>query len=146
LGESDGGAEQILELCCNLDDMTPEALGFAQERLLEAGALDVYTVSIGMKKNRPAVQLCCLCREEMRQDMVGLMFRHTTTLGIREATYRRYTLSRTERTVETAHGTVHIKTASGWGVAREKAEYEDLARIARQTGMSIDAVLEELQS
>ena len=66
LGRSDAQPEQIVELCCNLDDMTPEDVGFAMERLFDAGALDVWTVPIGMKKNRPAVLLTCMCREETR--------------------------------------------------------------------------------
>ncbi len=72
-----------MKLSCNLDDTTPEAVGFAMERLLEAGALDAFTQAIGMKKNRPGVMLTCLCREEDREKMLSLLFAHTTTLGVR---------------------------------------------------------------
>jgi hypothetical protein len=81
--------------------------------------------------------LTCLCREEQREEMVRLLFLHTTTLGVRENVCSRYTLARTEETVATACGEVHIKRASGWGVSRGKPEYEDLARIARERGVSL---------
>ncbi|MEG2008213.1 MAG: nickel pincer cofactor biosynthesis protein LarC [Oscillospiraceae bacterium] len=132
LGESEGAAERVAELSCNLDDMTPEAIGFAMERLLEGGALDVCTIPIGMKKNRPGVQLCCMCRESESEKFRALMFRHTTTLGLRESLTARYTLCRSERTEETSFGPVRVKSAVFEGISREKAEYDDLSRIARE--------------
>ena len=81
---------EVLMLACNLDDMTAEAIGFCMERLLEAGALDVYTTPIGMKKNRPGTLLTCLCRAEQREDMLRCLFRHTTTLGVRRPRSARY--------------------------------------------------------
>lgn len=140
LGETQETGETVAELCCNLDDMTPEALGFAQERLWKAGALDVSTIAVGMKKNRPGVMLICMCREEDREKMISLLFAHTTTLGVRERLCNRYTLSRSQRTVETEYGPVRVKESAGWGVVREKPEYEDLARIARQENMTLDQV------
>lgn len=142
LGETLAGAEDVVELCCNLDDCTPEELGFAQEILMESGALDVYTTAIGMKKCRPGVMLTCMCRRQQVDEMKGLLFRHTTTLGIREYTCSRTTLRRDCREVETEFGTVRRKEASGWGVSREKLEYEDLARIARERGCSLREVRE----
>ena len=124
--------DTVTELACNLDDMTAEAIGFAMGRLLEAGALDVYTMPIGMKKNRPGTMLCALCRETDRETVVQALFRHTTTLGVRETPHRRYTLSRREEVVETPFGPVRKKRSTGWGISREKYEYEDLARIARE--------------
>ena len=97
-----------------------------------------------MKKSRPGVLLTVLCRVEQRGEMLRQIFRHTTTLGIRETVCKRYTLDRSERTVETPHGSVRIKSASGYGVHREKPEYEDLARITRETGCSIREVLDKL--
>ena len=134
----------MAELRCNLDDMTPEAVGFAQECLREAGALEVYTTPVSMKKDRPGVVLTVLCREEDREKLVRLLFAHTTTLGVRENLCSRYTLERSQRTVETKYGPVRIKTSSGWGVRREKAEYDDLARIAREQGMTLEQVKELL--
>lgn len=137
LGELDAPTEEILELSCNLDDCTGEVIGFAMERLLDAGALDVYWTNVGMKKNRPGILLTCMCRPLDREKMVELLFRHTTTLGVREASFRRYTLSRESRTVQTPNGDVRVKVSTGYGVTREKPEFEDLAKIARKTGESL---------
>lgn len=142
--QGEGSRDEIVELCCNLDDMTPEGIGFAMEALLAEGALDVFTTAIGMKKSRPATMLTVLCRPEDKEKMARLIFTHTTTLGIREASCRRYTLERGFRTAQTPYGPVRVKTAEGWGVKREKAEYEDLARIARERGVSLEEVLRHI--
>lgn len=146
IGESRSDAGEILELKCNLDDMTAEEVGYAQEMLFSAGALDVYTAPIGMKKNRPAVLLTCMCRREQRDEMLRCIFANTSTLGVREYVCSRYTLSRREESVETEYGAVHIKSASGWGVSRSKPEYEDVARIARETGRSFHEVASWIMS
>ena len=132
LGTADEQTDTVAELACNLDDMTGEAIGFAMETLMQAGALDVFTTPITMKKSRPGVMLTVLCRPEDKEAMIRLIFRHTTTLGIRENLPHRYTLSRTQRTVDTPYGPVRQKCAEGYGVTREKYEYEDLAAIARE--------------
>lgn len=137
LGETEETGDAVAELRCDLDDMTGEALGFAMERLLEAGALDVFTAPVGMKKSRPGVELTVLCRPEDREAMVELIFRHTTTLGVRETMCRRYTLQRRVETADTPWGPVGKKISQGYGVTREKLEYEDLARIARQEGVPL---------
>lgn len=138
LGESpETQIEMVMELSCNLDDSTPEEIGFAMERLFEAGALDVFTTPIGMKKGRPGVMLIVLCKLEQSEALLQCLFRHTTTLGVRESVCPRYTLRRSFRTVETEAGPVRVKCAEGFGVRREKPEYEDLARIARERGISL---------
>ena len=147
LGETaEQETDEVLELRCNLDDMTGEAVGFAAERLLEAGALDVWTEAIGMKKGRPGTTLCVLCKHEDRDSMISLLFRHTTTLGVREAVLRRSVLTRRAETVETAFGPVRRKLAAGYGAERVKYEYEDLARIAKEQGISLDAVREAVEA
>lgn len=130
--------DEIIELSCNLDDMTPEGIGFALEALLSEGALDVFTTAIGMKKSRPGTMLTVLCRPEDREKMIRLIFAHTATLGVRETGHRRYTLERSFREDDTPWGPVRVKTAEGWGTKREKAEYEDLARIARERGVTLE--------
>lgn len=116
LGQTeDAPGDQVVELQCNLDDMTPEDIGFAVETLLENGALDVYTTAIQMKKNRPGVLLSVLCRPEQREHMVGLLFRHTTTLGIRETEHRRYTLERSSRAGRDPLGRCSGKAGPGLG-------------------------------
>lgn len=137
IGETVNDGEEIIELACNLDDMTPEELSFAMEELFTLGALDVYFTSIGMKKSRPGVKLTCMCRERQRKQMLECIFKHTTTLGVREYVCKRYELGRSEKTVRTQDGEVRVKTSSGYGAVREKAEYEDLAALARKSGKTI---------
>ena len=143
-GETTESGGNVRELSCNLDDMTAEAIAFAMETLLEAGALDVWTTPITMKKSRLGTMLSLLCREEDRQKLVELLFRHTTTIGVREHACRRYTLARTVDTVRTPYGDVRRKTSCGYGVTRTKYEYEDLARIARDHNMSLSEVASAL--
>lgn len=145
LGQTASGDDSILELSCNLDDMTPEDIGFAMEQLLTAGAPEVFTTPIGMKKNRPGVMLTVLCRQEQREEMVRLLFRHTTTLGIRETPHRRHCLTRRMESVSTPYGTVSCKISEGYGVARRKPEYEDLAKIAREQGCSLEEIRKTLR-
>lgn len=142
LGETQEQADAIIELSCNMDDCTPENIAFAMEELFLAGALDVYTIPVTTKKNRQGVLFTCMCRLEDRERMIKLIFQHTTTLGIREHFANRYTMKRTMDEIETPYGKVHVKKASGYGITRSKAEYEDLAKIAREQGMSIEQVRE----
>ena len=145
LGEAEEKPRGILELRCNIDDMTGEELGFALERLMAQGALDVFTTPIGMKKSRPGVLLTVLCREADKEPLLRLIFRHTTTLGIRENFCTRYTLRRTMETVDTPWGPVRKKVSTGYGTRRSKYEYEDLARIAAERNMSIREILNEIE-
>ena len=140
LGDVETGREEIIELACNLDDMTPEELAFEMEELFSLGALDVYFTNIGMKKNRPGVMLTCMCRADKRDSMLRCIFKNTTTLGVREYVCNRYNLNRTEKTVEMQYGSIRVKTSFGYGVSREKAEYEDLARLARENNISLSEV------
>lgn len=146
LGECAQKDEAIYELACNVDDMTGEAVGFAVETLLAAGALDVYTVGIGMKKSRPGILLRVLCKPEDRQNMVALLFRHTTTLGVREFAAGRYVLDRMVTALETPYGVVRRKDAAGYGVRRQKYEFEDLAQLARAEGISLAEAAERLDA
>lgn len=144
LGEADDDGE-VVELVCNIDDQTAEEIGFAVDELFAAGALDVYSTPVNMKKNRPGIVFTCMCRADQKEQMIGLMFRHLTTLGIREYTCRRHSLQRSVETVETEFGKVRIKKSDGFGVHREKYEYEDLAEIARREGTSVNAVRDSLK-
>lgn len=145
IGEAESGGDVIAELSCNLDDMTAEAIAFAEERLFAAGAVEVYTVPVQMKKSRPGVLLYVMCREEDREKMAGLIFKHTTTLGIRENISRRYTLSRSMETIFTEFGAVRKKVSAGYGAAKEKYEYEDIARIAREREWSLAEVAKRVR-
>ncbi|MDR0445755.1 MAG: nickel pincer cofactor biosynthesis protein LarC [Oscillospiraceae bacterium] len=132
----DGARDEIAELRCNLDDMTGEEIGFAAEALTDAGALDVFLTPVYMKKNRPATLFTVLCRTEDKEKFTQLIFKYTTTLGVRYETPGRAILTRTEATRETSLGAVRVKRSEGYGVAREKAEYDDIARLARENGIA----------
>ena len=140
LGETEDAPEHVIELSCNLDDMTGEELAFAQERLFQQGALDVFFTNIGMKKSRPGVMLTCICRREQREMMLHCLFKYTTSLGIRETDCHRYVLNREIQTEYTAYGPVRMKHAEGYGITREKAEYEDLKRIAEEQNLTLREV------
>ena len=144
LGEREGRRDQAVELSCSVDDMTGEQIGFALERFLEAGALDAYTAAIGMKKGRPGTLIRVLCRREEEQKLVSLIFRHTTTLGLRRELQDRYVLDRSLREVKSPYGIIRRKDSHRWGVTRQKYEYEDLAGIARERDMSLFELLAEL--
>lgn len=132
----------VVELCCNIDDMTAEAIGYAMDTLLEAGAVDVYTQPIYMKKNRPATMLTVMCNEQDKEKMAELIFKHTTTIGIRKRLYERYVLDRRTEEVNTPYGTVRKKISEGYGVKKEKYEYDDIAKIAKENDLTFDEVLD----
>lgn len=140
LGSSDSTNETVAELSCNLDDMTPEEIGFVQELLWDRGALDVYTLPIGMKKSRPGILLCCICETKDEEAMSQLLLRHTTTWGIRAQTLRRHILPRSIESIETPLGLVRKKSSG----EKFKWEYEDLKKIALQEDIPLRAVKEQL--
>ena len=134
----------IIELSCNVDDMTGEAIGFAMDRLFDAGANEVFTVPCGMKKSRPGILLRVLCKPEDKENFVSLIFKYTTTIGNRETIMQRYTLDRQIYKVDSSFGPVRVKVSSGFGVTRKKFEYDDLARIAKENNLSIAEVEKKL--
>ena len=127
----------VTELCCNIDDMTAEELSFAMERLFEAGAREVFTAPVTMKKSRPGQLLHVICDEGNKGAIVRTVFRHTATIGVREYPIKRYVLDRETREIETPCGVVREKVVSGCGVSRSKYEFDDLARIARENDLTL---------
>ena len=144
LGDGDATGQTITELACNLDDMTPEAIAYAQEVLFDHGALDVYTTPIGMKKSRPSVLLTCLCANTDADKLADLMLRHTSTFGVRKSTHTRYTLNREVTIRQTRFGPVRFKHGFTGEISKSKPEYEDLAKIAQETGKSLAEIIAEL--
>ncbi|MCQ2467021.1 MAG: nickel pincer cofactor biosynthesis protein LarC [Clostridia bacterium] len=140
LGEEEDKTDRVVELDFNVDDMTAEGLGFAQEMIFAAGAVEVFTTAVGMKKSRPGTLVTVICREVDKAKVVESVFEHTTTIGIREKACQRYVLSREFVTVDTPLGPITKKVSTGYGVRREKYEYEDLARLARENNTSIDEI------
>ncbi len=137
LSENDDMRDKVITLSCNIDDMTGEEIGFAVERLMDKGALDVFTMPVYMKKNRPGVLLTLICRENNKQEMAEMIFKYTSTIGIRETSSARYILDRKEEVVQTSSGDVRVKKASGFGVSKGKAEYEDLKKIALEKDIAV---------
>lgn len=100
-------------------------------------ALAVYITPSGLKKSRPSVMLNRICRATQRDTMLRLIFKHTTTLGVRECTCRRYSFKRTIRRIETGDTSVRVKEVKGWGVSRAKLDYEDVTAYARANDLSL---------
>ena len=143
-GEADDAPGTMLELICNLDDMSAERVAFACKKIFDAGALDVFTVPVQMKKSRPGLLLTALCTEETRLAVLNAIFLHTTTIGVRENEVKKYMLGREAVTENTVFGPMRKKISSGYGVTKEKYEYDDLAAAAEANGLSIEAVLRQL--
>ena len=133
---------KIIELKCNVDDMTGEAVAYALERFFEGGALDAYTTPIGMKKNRPGILITVTSNEDTRERLIADIFKYTTTIGVRESEALGHALFRNEEYIETPSGNVRCKTSTGFGVERRKYEHEDIAKIARESGMSLAETVE----
>ncbi len=130
-------AEDLLVLACNLDDMLPEWYGPLVEAALAAGALDVWLTPAHMKKGRPAVVVEVLCRPQDAGALRALLFRQTTTLGVREMPVRRHALPREVRTVETPYGEVRVKIGRlPDGTAKLSPEHDDCAARAAEHGVS----------
>ncbi|MGO5291700.1 nickel pincer cofactor biosynthesis protein LarC [Porcincola sp. LCP21S3_C12] len=147
----DGARDEISELSCNLDDMTPEDLSFAVDRLFEAGALDVFTTPAGMKKSRPGVILSALCHREQKASVIKAFFAYTTTLGIREKICQRYIMKSGFETVTLSEAdfgrpvhegsqrstVIPVKKSEGYGAVRLKPEYDPIAAAAKQFGLPV---------
>ena len=121
----DKNTDTIIKLECNIDDMTGE---------------DVFTVPIYMKKNRPAVILTCLCVEKDKDKIIEILFKHTSTIGVRESIMNRYILERKIEEKNTNLGTIQIKKSFGYGCEKEKVEYSTLSELALKNNMSISQV------
>ena len=137
-GAATAAAEEMVELTFTIDDMTGEELAFARERLFAAGARDVAMAPVLMKKGRPGQLVIVLCDPNDKAAVVAAIFRHTSTLGLRETVCRRHVLARATETVTLADGTVcRRKVATGAGVRRAKWEADDVAAVARNGNLSL---------
>lgn len=131
-------SETVTEISCNIDDMSAEELGFAFEKIMDSGALDVFTAPIGMKKNRQGILLTCLCRKEDTEKISEVIFRYTSTIGLRMSEKKRKTLERQSEIIKTKYGDIRIKRSHGFGTERVKAEYDDTSVVAEKLGISIN--------
>jgi pyridinium-3,5-bisthiocarboxylic acid mononucleotide nickel chelatase len=137
--------DQVIVLETNLDDVSPEIVGYCFEQLFAAGALDVFTVPIQMKKNRPGALLSIIAAAETVPAIEAILFRETGTFGVRRYQAERSKLQREVVTVETPWGLVKAK--KGWrdGLTILTPEYEDCARIARERGVPLREVFQAVQ-
>ena len=142
-GASHTAGDSCLVLECNLDDTVPELLGSLAQKLMDQGALDAFTTAVQMKKQRPGTLLTVLCRAEDRDRFLDLVFRESTTFGIREYFTSRTVLERRHEQVETAYGAIRIKIGRWKGEDITRApEYEDCVRCAREHNVSVRVVYE----
>ena len=130
-------SENIIELNCNVDDMSAEDMAYATMTLIENGAKDAFVTPVIMKKGRSGMLLTVLCSAIDKERFVSLIFKHTSTIGIRVKETERIILNRHEETVHTKLGDVRVKYSEGYGVKREKPEFEDLRKLAEENNISV---------
>ncbi len=139
--------QACVEISANIDDQTPETLGYALNRALETGALDAWFTPIQMKKDRPAVCFTVLARKEDEARFAEFILRETTTLGVRVRDVRRYIAEREIMTRETEYGPVRFKQKFLNGkLVHERPEYDDLERIAKETNLPLLTISNQVQS
>ena len=139
--EADSG---ILVMETNIDDMTGETAGYVLEGLFEQGVRDAFYTPIYMKKNRPAIKLTVICDAERAEALTRYIFAQTSSIGLRKYQVDRAVMNRAIETVDTPFGPVRVKACTYDGIAKRSPEYEDLKRIAGETGksfMEIEAVV-----
>lgn len=142
--QGDPDQADIVELVSNIDDMTAEALAFAGERLMQEGALDISVSPLTMKKGRSGVLFTVLCKTRDEERMARAVLRETSTHGVRVRRCGKYILTPSVRTAETSFGQVPVKCADGFGIHREKPEYEAVAAIARERNLPFQQVWEQV--
>lgn len=136
--------DYIYKLESNIDDCTGEALGYVMERLMKAGARDVHYTPVFMKKNRPAYQLNVICKEEDIEKLEGIIFRETTTIGIRRQKMERSVLKRQVKTVKTSLGEARIKVCFMENGMRAYPEYESVRELCRKNGLSFQETYQRI--
>jgi uncharacterized protein (TIGR00299 family) protein len=136
--------EDLIVLEANLDDMNPQVYGYFAERALAAGALDVFSIPVQMKKNRPGQLVTILCKPADREKFSDLLFRETTTLGVRQSDVKRRALLRESAVVETPFGPIRLKIARLNGhILNVAPEYEDCRKAAAERSVPLKEVLAE---
>lgn len=134
--------DEIVVMETNIDDSSPEIIGYTAERLFEKGALDVFYTPIYMKKNRPAFMLTVLAHPEDEEILAGIILTETTTLGIRKSLSKRYCMERETVNVTTVYGDARVKIASIGSFRKGSPEYEDCRKLAGVHGVPISRIYE----
>jgi pyridinium-3,5-bisthiocarboxylic acid mononucleotide nickel chelatase len=138
--------DRVIQLETNIDDLSPQIYEHLMERMLAAGALDIYFIPIIMKKGRPATKVSVLSPYPKGQDLLNLLFQETTTLGIRISEVTRAKLMRSEKEISTRFGKVRVKVTERHGKMDIIPEYHDCKTIAQRTGLPLRTVLEEVRN
>ncbi|MBD5541781.1 MAG: nickel pincer cofactor biosynthesis protein LarC [Lachnospiraceae bacterium] len=142
--EKTGDRDTIYKLESNIDDCSGEALGYVMEELLKAGARDVHYIPVYMKKNRPAWMLNVICSKEDIEKLESIIFRETTTIGIRRVEMERTVLKREIKKVQTVYGEALVKVCIAEGQTRYYPEYESVVKICREKGLPYPEVYEKI--
>jgi uncharacterized protein (DUF111 family) len=144
IGDAAGDGERVVKIECDIDDMSPQLFGPVADRLFRAGALDVYLTPVQMKKGRPGTLLTVLVSPDRRADICDLLFRETTTIGVRFVEMQREILDRRWEEVTVQGGHVRIKIASRRGeILNAVPEFDDCVRAADATGRAVKLVQAE---
>lgn len=136
--------DTIVQLSCNLDDMSGEDISFACDQLWHNGAVDVWTTPIQMKKSHPGQMLCCICRPEYANHLAKVLLKHTTAWNVRKTTCDRYCMTASLEDVNTLYGPVTIRKGHGYGVTKQKPDFSSLAQIAVEEDISLQQLRQEL--
>ena len=142
--EKAAAADTVWKLECDIDDSTGEQLGYALEKLFEAGAREAHYTPIFMKKNRPGYELTVICDEAHRQKMEEVIFAQTTTIGIRRQEMARTVLTRKVVNVQTRYGEIPVKVSGEGRTRRVHPEYEKVSEAASKYGAPFGAVYDEV--
>jgi uncharacterized protein (TIGR00299 family) protein len=135
--------ERVTLMETNIDDMNPQIYGYLVDMLLNNGALDVFLTTVMMKKMRPGIKLSVLCTPDKRESLADIIFRETTSIGVRFHEMSRVVMQREVRSVKTKYGTVKVKVAEKGGIRKSMPEYEDCRKCSGQTGIPLIEVIEE---
>ncbi|WP_299143607.1 nickel pincer cofactor biosynthesis protein LarC [uncultured Dialister sp.] len=143
-GGGDWEKDEVVKLESDIDDASGEVLGYTMKKLMDAGALDVHFSPIYMKKNRPAYELTVICKEEKKKEMEEIIFRETTTIGIREfSSLMRSILHREEKEVDTSFGPVKVKEVTLGSEKRRYPEYESVKKLAEEKQVPFQTIFDE---
>ncbi|MBQ7718533.1 MAG: LarC family nickel insertion protein [Clostridia bacterium] len=144
LGEMPDKSSDLSELHCAVNDMTAEQIAYAMQIFFDAGAIEAYTMPIGMKNSRAGTLICVVCDSEEKEKFIPLIFKHTSTTNIKESLCRNYALSCREETKNSSIGPVKKEIAQGYGVVKTKYNFDDLVEIAEKYNMSVSEVLKHI--
>jgi uncharacterized protein (TIGR00299 family) protein len=145
--QSESPAESVTVIETNIDDMNPQIYEYLMDELFSRGALDVYLTQVIMKKSRPAVQLSVLCTGDRRDELIGIILKETTSIGVRYFETQRVTMGREIAEIPSKYGNVRVKTSRlGKSLVKRSPEFEDCRKIAQETARPLREIIDEVGS